>query len=253
MPRITRPSDWNPRSIRCALDRLRRNKPALTSATSESATWPATSRWRTLYQRVPPRQRRALLELGHHVGPRCLDGGRQAEENAGGQRDQRREGQARGRRSRGRSKFGWMNGGRYAQSKARAQYATRRPPRPPSEREQHALGEELPDQPPAAGANREAHGNLLASRAWARASSRLATLAHAISRTSATTVMPDAARQRQLLPELLAGTRCSAIGSSPKVRPRLSVGKSRSSALPMASALARACSSVTPSFRRATP
>ena len=39
-------------AARC--DRLRRNKPALISATSESATWPATSRWRTLYQRVPP-------------------------------------------------------------------------------------------------------------------------------------------------------------------------------------------------------
>ncbi len=88
-------------------------------------------------------------------------------------------------------------------------------------------------------------------RAVARASSRLATLAHAISSTSPTTPIST----------LPASTSCcwncggkvpSVIGRTASERPRKSVGKASSSPLPMAFTLACACSKLTPGFSRPT-
>ena len=63
---------WSkPGSMRCALPRLLTNSPAPTSATSESATWPATSRLRRLQRPVAAdRGPAALLQLASDVGAR---------------------------------------------------------------------------------------------------------------------------------------------------------------------------------------
>ena len=189
MPRITRPSDWNPRSIRCAFDRLRRNKPGAHQRDERQRDLAGNEQMAHVVPARAARQRRALLELGDHVGPRCLQGGREAEEDAGGQRDEHREGQDAGVEAEvdGVGLHEW----RTERPEQGARPVRHEEPAEAAEQcEQHALGEELPDQPrrgwrqsrgapqsPAA-----AHGHAPAAGS--------ATLPHAISRTSATTVMP---------------------------------------------------------------
>ena len=104
---------------------------------------------------------------------------------------------------------------------------TPRPARrsPPSSCEQHALGEELPDQPPAAGADREAHRNLLASRMGAR-QQKIGHVATRDQQDQRDDRQPDrCSRASSCCRKSRREHAPAATGSSPNVRPRLSVGK----------------------------
>ena len=172
---------WSkPGSMRCALPRLFTNSPAPTSATSDSATWPATSRLRRLNGRLPP-----------IAGPpRCFSSptmsGREAlsagaRPNTSAVTSETASVKPSTRRSGVRS----MASARQPGRPLRPEHALRpvgdqQAEHARDEREQQPLGEQLAHQPAARGAEREAHarpraggptrGRAAGSRRWRRRS-----------------------------------------------------------------------------------
>jgi hypothetical protein len=128
---------------------------------------------------APPAVPESLVERE----ARGLQRRRQPEDDAGEQRE--RGGEGEGASVDGDVLHPGQAIGGEGEQRAHAPLCDQHPQRASQQRQQDALGEQLAHDAAAAGAQRRPHGDLLA-RAVARASSRLATLAHAMSRRNPT-------------------------------------------------------------------
>ena len=183
-----------PVSICCACRSSRRKSPAATSAISDSATCATTSSWRSDSRpRTPrcPRDRRHQLVLQHRddVRLRRLQRRREAEQDAG------QDGQARGEGEHARIERQRGAIDREGQRQLRRDDRAQRPRGEPhagdaaGDRQQQALGQQLTRRAATAWRRAPAGSRFRGAASAARASSRLAMLAQAISSTMPTTII----------------------------------------------------------------
>ena len=182
-----------PRSICCSAPRLRSISPAPITRTTASATSATTSALPQPPAAALPVVRPPASRSARRV-PRC-----RARSAGAGRRG--RSSAARQQRGEARTPGGRCRHGATRGMPAGPRAASVRPGRRPArgrggagDREDEALGEELADEAAAPGAERRAHGDLALPR-LARASSRFATLAHAISSRKPTA--PSSSEERR--------------------------------------------------------
>ena len=144
-----------------------RTGPAAMSSSSDSATSATTSAFFRLKRRARPSAReRVVLERRHEPRPRRLQRRRDAEDEAGESTTGRARTAARGDRSRNRARSAARRRRRRGRERADRRRATPEadPTAPPMDRQQHALGQQLADDAPAAGAEREPDRDLAPPR-----------------------------------------------------------------------------------------